>query len=67
MQTGVDGLNWLNRTQEYYFRKGMFTTSLADSLRKRGLDIKKIISENNIDAIPVEDVQIGRASGRGGV
>jgi hypothetical protein len=57
MQTGVDGLNWLNRTQEYYFRKGMFTTSLADSLRKRGLDIKKIISENNIDAIPVEDVQ----------
>jgi len=57
LQKGVDGLNWLNRTQEYYFRRGMFATSLADSLRKRGLDIKKIISENNIDAIPVEDIQ----------
>jgi hypothetical protein len=56
VQKGVDFLNIFNRIQEYYFRRGMFATSLGDSLRKKGLDIKDIIQRNDIDAIDYEDV-----------
>lgn len=43
----TDGLNWLNRMQEYYYRRAMFTASLDESLRKKGMNIKDVMSSEN--------------------
>lgn len=53
----TDGLNTLNRMQEFYYRNGMFAASLEESLKKRGLDLNKIVDAEDIRLIPVEDIQ----------
>jgi hypothetical protein len=41
-QKAVDGLNFLNRMQEFYYRRGMFATSIQNTLAEKGIDINKI-------------------------
>lgn len=55
----VDGLNKINRMQEYYFRRGMFAASLENTLSKKGLDLKAIIREggNPMENIRASDVE----------
>ena len=55
-QKVVDGLNKLNRMQEYYYRRGMFTASLDDSLRKKGINLDDVIKNNDITKITEADV-----------
>ena len=55
-QKMVDGLNTLNRMQEYFYRRGMFTASLDDSLRKKGIDLQEVIKANDISKISEADV-----------
>lgn len=56
-QKGVDGLNFLNRMQEFYYRRGMFATSIQNTLAEKGIDINKIgISDDLLDYISADDV-----------
>lgn len=55
-QKVVDGLNTLNRMQEYFYRRGMFATSLEESLKKKGIDLKDAIARNDLSKITQEDV-----------
>lgn len=55
----VDGLNKINRMQEYYFRRGMFAASLENTLSKKGVDLKAIIREggNPMENISASDIE----------
>ena len=56
-QKVVDGLNFLNRMQEFYYRRGMFATSIQNTLAEKGIDINKIgISDDLLDYISADDV-----------
>ena len=55
-QKVVDGLNKLNRMQEYFYRRGMFSASLDESLRKKGIDLNRVIETNDISKITQADV-----------
>lgn len=56
-QKVVDGLNFLNRMQEFYYRRGMFATSIQNALADRGIDINKIgIGDDLLDYISADDV-----------
>lgn len=56
-QKAVDGLNFLNRMQEFYYRRGMFATSIQNALADRGIDINKIgIGDDLLDYISADDV-----------
>jgi hypothetical protein len=50
-QKVVDGLNTLNRMQEYFYRRGMFAASLDDTLRKKGINLDDVIKANDISKI----------------
>jgi len=54
-----DGLNTVNRMQEYYFRRGMFAASLENTLSKKGVDLKAIIREggNPMENISASDIE----------
>ena len=53
----VDGLNFLNRMQEFYYRRGMFATSIQNTLAEKGIDINKIgIGDDLLDYISADDV-----------
>lgn len=52
----VDALNVFNRMQEYFYRRGMFATSLEESLRKKGVSLKDAIAKNDLSKITQEDV-----------
>ena len=41
-QKMVDGLNFLNRMQEFWYRRGMFATSIQNTLANKGIDINKV-------------------------
>jgi|DEB0MinimDraft_6_1074348.scaffolds.fasta_scaffold03096_4 hypothetical protein len=54
----TDGLNTLNRMQEYYYRRAMFTASLDRQLRKKNMNIKDVMaSENPMQFIAKGDVE----------
>jgi hypothetical protein len=55
----TDGLNTLNRMQEYYFRRAMFSASLENTLSKRGVDLKKLMQEDGraIEKISTADIE----------
>jgi hypothetical protein len=56
-QKAVDGLNFLNRMQEFYYRRGMFATSIQNTLAEKGIDINKIgIGDDLLDYISADDV-----------
>ena len=55
-QKVVDGLNKLNRMQEYFYRRGMFAASLDDTLRKKGINLDDVIKANDISKITEADV-----------
>ena len=53
----VDGFNFLNRMQEFYYRRGMFATSIQNTLAEKGIDINKIgIGDDLLDYISADDV-----------
>jgi len=58
-QKVVDGLNFLNRMQEYYYRRGMFAASLEKSLKKRNLTIQDVFDagEDGINLINKADIE----------
>lgn len=56
-QKVVNALNTLNRMQEYFYRNGMFTASLTDALRARGVDINDVIARNDFSQIKKSDVE----------
>lgn len=56
-QKAVDGLNFLNRMQEFYYRRGMFATSIQNTLAEKGIDINKIgIGDDLLDYISADNV-----------
>lgn len=53
----VDGFNFLNRMQEFYYRRGMFATSIQNTLAEKGIDINKIgVGDDLLDYISADDV-----------
>ena len=55
-QKMVDGLNTLNRMQEYFYRRGMFSASLSDTLAAKGIDINDVVEANDLTKITEADV-----------
>jgi hypothetical protein len=56
-QKVVDGLNTLNRMQEFYYRRGMFASSLDQTLRKKGISLDDAIKNNDMSSIAKADIQ----------
>ena len=57
-QKMVDGLNFLNRMQEFWYRRGMFATSIQNTLAKKGIDIKNIeLDESLLGYLSKADVE----------
>ena len=56
-QKVVDGLNIVNRMQEFYYRRGMFASSLEETLRKKGVSLKEAVENNDISKITKADVE----------
>ena len=56
-QKVVDGLNLLNRMQEFYYRRGMFTASLERTLKKKGISLDDAVKTNNLSGITKDDIQ----------
>jgi len=55
-QKVVDGLNFFNRQQEYFYRRGMFASSLDNTLRKKGTTLKEVVETGNLKNVSQEDV-----------
>lgn len=57
-QKMVDGLNFLNRMQEFWYRRGMFATSIKDTLALKGIDINKVeINEDLLKHLKGADIE----------
>lgn len=57
-QKMVDGLNTLNRIQEFWYRRGMFATSIQDTLSKKGIDIKDVgINDDLLKYLNASDIE----------
>lgn len=52
----TDGLNTLNRMQEYYYRRGMFAATLDKTLKKKGVSLKEAVENNDMSKITQDDV-----------
>jgi hypothetical protein len=52
----TDGLNTLNRMQEYYYRRGMFAATLDKTLKKKGVNLKEAVENNDMSKITQDDV-----------
>jgi len=52
----TDGLNTLNRMQEYYYRRGMFAATLDKTLKKKGVNLKEAVKNNDMSKITQDDV-----------
>lgn len=57
----TDGLNYFNRMQEYYFRRGMFAASLENTLRKKGIDLKALMREDENAFAKIANADIEKA------
>jgi gas vesicle protein len=55
-QKVVDGLNFFNRQQEYFYRRGMFASSLDNTLRNKGTTLKEVVETGNLKNLSQEDV-----------
>ena len=57
-QKVTDGLNVLNRMQEFWFRRAVFANTITDTLLKKGIDINKVGISNdlfkNISKVDIE-------------
>ncbi len=49
-------LNFANRGQEWFFRRGIFAGSLDRKLAQRGLDLDEIVKSNRLGAIRKEEL-----------
>ena len=57
-QKMVDGLNFLNRMQEFWYRRGMFATSIKNTLALKGIDINKVeINEDLLKHLKGADIE----------
>lgn len=56
IQTAVNTVNILNRTQEFIIRRAIFQSTLDVQLRNRGLNLQDIIENNRTGRIPEEAV-----------
>lgn len=56
-QKVVNALNILNRMQDYFFRTGVFSATLTDTLRARGVDINDVIARNDFSQIKKSDIE----------
>ena len=56
-QKVVDGLNVVNRMQEFYYRRGMFAASLDKTLKKKGISLDDAVKNNDAKAITKADVE----------
>jgi len=56
-QKVVDGLNVINRMQEFYYRRGMFAASLDKTLKKKGISLDDVVKNNDTKAITKADVE----------
>ncbi len=56
-QKMVDGLNFLNRMQEFWYRRGMFSTSIQNTLANKGIDINKVgLNDDLLKYLSKEDI-----------
>lgn len=56
-QKMVDGLNFLNKQQEYFYRRGMFAASLDNTLKNKGVNLKDVVASGNMKGIDKADVE----------
>jgi hypothetical protein len=57
-QKMVDGLNTLNRIQEFWYRRGMFATSIQDALAAKGIEIKDVgINDDLLKYLDASDIE----------
>jgi len=52
-----EGVNWLNRGQENIFRRAIFFKKLNANLRARGLNLQRMIQNNEFGLITKKDVE----------
>ncbi len=57
ISTGVDILNTANRFQEYTIRRAVFMGKLDQGLKAQGMDLTKIIENNEIGKIPLDIIK----------
>ena len=57
-QKVTDGLNILNRMQEFWYRRAIFANTITDALLKKGIDIKKVgISDDLLKYVNKSDIE----------
>ena len=57
-QKVTDGLNILNRMQEFWYRRAVFANTITDALLKKGIDIKKVgISDDLLKYVNKADIE----------
>jgi len=57
-QKVTDGLNVLNRMQEFWYRRAVFANTITDALLKKGIDINKVgISDDLLKYVNKADIE----------
>jgi hypothetical protein len=57
-QKVTDGLNILNRMQEFWYRRAVFANTITDALLKKGIDINKVgISDDLLKYVNKADIE----------
>tara|TARA_R100001460_G_scaffold23380_3_gene47174 strand:+ start:9244 stop:13269 length:4026 start_codon:yes stop_codon:yes gene_type:complete len=57
-QKVTDGLNILNRMQEFWYRRAVFANNITDALLKKGIDINKVgISDDLLKYVNKADIE----------
>jgi len=57
-QKVTDGLNILNRMQEFWYRRAVFANTMTDALLKKGIDINKVgISDDLLKYVNKADIE----------
>ena len=57
VEKAVDILNWANKGQELIIRRAVFQANLSQTMRRNGLDLERMIKNNEFDAIPQEHIE----------
>lgn len=53
----TDTFNYFNRMQEYYYRRGMFTASLENTLSKKGTSLRELYEAGRLGDVDIKDVE----------
>jgi hypothetical protein len=53
----TDFLNTVNRMQEYFYRRGMFASSLEKQLSKRNISLRELYDSGRMNEINITDVE----------